>query len=105
MTIQEQAMNTFCEHHQISIKFGYRCFDRIFLNLLIQARRIPGLKLDYPRQLALMHALVRFGPHRRRKYKRPDASSGASLLCYDMTAVSEKAFLARSGKNTRYPYG
>jgi hypothetical protein len=23
-------------------------------------KRIPGLKLDYPRQLALMHALVRF---------------------------------------------
>jgi hypothetical protein len=32
--------------------------------------RIPGLKLDHPRQLALMHALVRFAhiaAQRRRK--------------------------------------
>src|SRR6202023_2808842 len=36
LTTQEQAMNTFCEHHQNSIKFGYRCFDRILLNGLIQ---------------------------------------------------------------------
>ena len=30
-------------------------------------KRIPGLKLDHPRQLALMHALVRFA-HRRRQH-------------------------------------
>ena len=29
-------------------------------SLLANGRRIPGLKLDHPRQLALMHALVRF---------------------------------------------
>jgi hypothetical protein len=29
-------MNAFCEHHNNSIKFGYRCFDRILLNGLIQ---------------------------------------------------------------------
>src|SRR5438034_8096937 len=28
--------------------------------LLPNGRRIPGLKLDQPRQLALMHSLVRF---------------------------------------------
>jgi hypothetical protein len=28
--------------------------------ILPNGRRIPGLKLDHPRQLALMHALVRF---------------------------------------------
>ena len=27
---------------------------------LPSGKRIPGLKLDHPRQLALMHALVRF---------------------------------------------
>jgi hypothetical protein len=27
---------------------------------LPQGKRIPGLKLDHPRQLALMHALLRF---------------------------------------------
>ena len=28
--------------------------------LLPNGKRIPGLKLDHPRQLALMHALLRF---------------------------------------------
>ena len=28
--------------------------------VLRNGRRIPGLKLDHPRQLALMHSLVRF---------------------------------------------
>jgi hypothetical protein len=36
LTTQEQAMNTFCEHHKNSIKFAYRCFDRTLLNGLIQ---------------------------------------------------------------------
>jgi hypothetical protein len=34
-------MNTFCEHHQNSIRFGYRCFDRILLNGLIQPFQQP----------------------------------------------------------------
>jgi hypothetical protein len=34
-------MNTFCEHHQNSIKFGYRCFDCILLNGLIQPFQQP----------------------------------------------------------------
>jgi hypothetical protein len=25
-------MNAFYEHHQDSIRFGYRCFDRILIN-------------------------------------------------------------------------
>jgi hypothetical protein len=29
---------------------------------LPNGKRIPGLKLDHPRQLAVMHALVRFAP-------------------------------------------
>jgi hypothetical protein len=76
-------MNSFFEHHKDSIHWHYRCFDRILLNDVQQdiletfvdrgqlrklaepaitaaGKRIPGLKLDHPRQLALMHALVRF---------------------------------------------
>jgi hypothetical protein len=34
-------MNTFCEHHKNSIKFAYRCFDRILLNGLIQPFQQP----------------------------------------------------------------
>jgi hypothetical protein len=34
-------MNTFYEHHKSSIKFVYRCFDRILLNGLIQPFQQP----------------------------------------------------------------
>ena len=34
-------MNTFYEHHQDSIRFGYRCFDRLLLNALIQPFQQP----------------------------------------------------------------
>jgi hypothetical protein len=34
-------MNTFYEHHKSSIKFAYRCFDRILLTGLIQAFQQP----------------------------------------------------------------
>ena len=37
----EDPMNTFYEHHQDSIRFGYRCFDRILLNGLIQPFQQP----------------------------------------------------------------
>jgi hypothetical protein len=41
LTTQEQAMNTFCEHHKNSIEFTCRCFDRILLNGLIQPFQQP----------------------------------------------------------------
>ena len=34
-------MNTFYEHHQDRIRFGYRCFDRILLNGPIQPFQQP----------------------------------------------------------------
>ena len=34
-------MNAFYEHHKDSIKFAYRCFDRILLNGLIQPFQQP----------------------------------------------------------------
>src|SRR6478672_5559593 len=37
----EPAMNAFYEHHKDSIRFGYRCFDRILLNGLIQPFQQP----------------------------------------------------------------
>jgi hypothetical protein len=44
-------MNSFCEHHKGSIRWQYRCFDRILLNGLIQPfqqpERVVGFK---PRQ-------------------------------------------------------
>jgi hypothetical protein len=34
-------MNAFYEHHKDSIRFGYRCFDRVLLNGLIQPFQQP----------------------------------------------------------------
>src|SRR5438046_10574593 len=38
---QKAAMNAFYEHHKDNIRFGYRCFDRILLNGLIQRFQQP----------------------------------------------------------------
>jgi hypothetical protein len=40
LTTREGAMNAFYGHHQGSIRFGYRCFDRILLNGVIQQGRL-----------------------------------------------------------------
>jgi hypothetical protein len=40
-TKQEIAMNAFYEHQESSIEFGYRCFDRLLLNGLIQPFQQP----------------------------------------------------------------
>jgi hypothetical protein len=38
---QEPVMNSFYDHHKDSIRFNYRCFDRILLNGLIQPFQQP----------------------------------------------------------------
>ena len=35
-------MNAFFEHHKDSIQFGYRCFDRLLLNGVIQPFNSPN---------------------------------------------------------------
>jgi hypothetical protein len=40
-------MNAFYEHHKNSIEFGYRCFDRILLNGLIQPFQQPQRVLGF----------------------------------------------------------
>jgi hypothetical protein len=41
LTTQECAMNAFVGHHKNNIQFGYRCFDRLLLNGLIQPFQQP----------------------------------------------------------------
>jgi hypothetical protein len=41
LTTQEYDVNAFYEHHKNSIQFGYRCFDRLLLNGLIQPFQRP----------------------------------------------------------------
>ena len=40
-------MNAFVEHHNNSIQFGYRCFDRLLLNGLIQPFQQPERVLGF----------------------------------------------------------
>ena len=40
-------MNAFYEHHKHSIRFRYRCFDRILLNGLIQPFQQPERVLGF----------------------------------------------------------
>jgi hypothetical protein len=52
LTIQQDILETFVDRGQL------RALAEP--TQLATGRRVPGLKLDHPRQLALMHALVRF---------------------------------------------
>jgi len=47
LTTQECAMNAFVEHHKNSIQFGYRWFDRLLLNGLIQPFQQPERVLGF----------------------------------------------------------
>jgi hypothetical protein len=79
-------------------------------------KRIPGLKLDHPRQLALMHALVRFAhiaagntfttaeihPHVVEALGcRPDDYTLASLR-YDLAKLRAKELVAKVPNSRRY---
>ncbi len=50
--VQQDVLETFVDRGQL-LKLAEP-------TILSNGRRIPGLKLDHPRQLAVMHALVRF---------------------------------------------
>jgi len=56
-------MNAFVEHHQDSIRFGYRCFDRILWNGLIQPfqqpERVVGFFTSYRNQYPVSRDVLR----------------------------------------------
>jgi hypothetical protein len=56
-------MNAFREHHQDSIRFGYRCFDRLLLNGLIQPfqqpERVVGFFTHYRQQYPVTRQVLR----------------------------------------------
>jgi hypothetical protein len=55
-------MNTFYEHHHDGIRFGYRCFDRILINGLIQPfqqpERVVGFFNTYREQYPVSKAFI-----------------------------------------------
>ena len=56
-------MNAFYEHHKDSIQFGYRCFDRLLLNGLIQPfqqrERVVGFFNTYRQQYPVSRDVLR----------------------------------------------
>src|ERR1700680_215910 len=62
LTTQELPMNTFYEHHHDSIRFGYRCFDRLLINGLIQPfqqpERVVGFCNTYRQQYPVSKAVL-----------------------------------------------
>jgi hypothetical protein len=96
--------------------------DRGLLQTLIQptilpnGKRIPGLKLDHPRQLALMHALVRFShiaaqdsfstaevhTDTAAALGRSTAEYTLGSLRYDLSKLRAKGLVQRLAKSRRY---
>jgi hypothetical protein len=79
-------------------------------------KRIPGLKLDHPRQLALMHALVRFAhiaggnafttadlhPHVLAVLGCPVERYTLASLRYDLAKLRAKGLVAKLPRSRRY---
>jgi hypothetical protein len=85
--------------------------------VLANGKRIPGLKLDPPRQLAVMHALVRLAniaacnQFSTRDLHQPAAealgveldSSSLASLRYDLAKLRAKGFFHKVPRTRRYP--
>src|SRR5881409_3069502 len=97
-------------------------WDRGLLQTLIQptilpnGKRIPGLKLDHPRQLALMQALVRFShiaaqdsfstaevhTDTAEALGRTTSDYTLASLRYDLSKLRAKGLVERLHKSRRY---
>jgi hypothetical protein len=83
---------------------------------LPNGKRIPGLKLDHPRQLALMHALVRFShiaaastfstkdiyPHTLKALDLPPTQYSLAALRYDLQKLRAKGLVSKLPRSRRY---
>jgi len=108
LDVQQDILETFVDRGQLR--------QLAEPTILDNGKRIPGLKLDHPRQLALMHALVRFAyiaagstfkttelyPHVGAALQlTPDQYSLASLR-YDLSKLRAKHLVEKVPKSRRY---
>jgi hypothetical protein len=84
--------------------------------ILPSGKRIPGLKLDNPRQLALMHALVRFAhlaagstfttidiyPHTLKALRLSSKEYSLASLRYDLAKLRAKHLVQKISDSRRY---
>jgi hypothetical protein len=108
LTVQQAILETFVDRGQLR--------QLAEPTRLPNGKRIPGLKLDHPRQLAVMHALVRFahiaagdtftmrdlhGPTAAALDTTPDEYRLASLR-YDLSKLRAKGLVERVPHSRRY---
>jgi hypothetical protein len=108
LTVQQDILETFIDRGQLR--------QLSEPTHLANGKRIPGLKLDHPRQLAVMHALVRFahiagGDTFTTKELHPAAAAALDLtteqyrlasLRYDLSKLRAKRLVERVEHSRRY---
>jgi hypothetical protein len=106
--VQQDVMETFIDRGQLR--------QLAEPTVLSNGRRIPGLKLDHPRQLAVMHALVRFaniaagGQFTTADLHAPaldalgqtEAEYSLASFRYDLSKLRAKGLVERIPKSRRY---
>ena len=106
--VQQDVMETFIDRGQL-LKLAAP-------TILSNGRRIPGLKLDHPRQLAVMHALVRFanvaaGGHfttidlyapALHALGKTEAEYSLASFRYDLSKLRAKGLVERIAHSRRY---
>ena len=108
LDIQQDILETFVDRGQL---------QRLTKpTITATGKRIPGLKLDNPRQLALMHALVRFAqippantfstgeiyPHVIAALGCPAEQYSLASLRYDLSKLRAKGLVAKLPNSRRY---
>jgi len=108
LTVQQDILETFIDRGQLR--------QLAAPTRLPNGKRIPGLKLDHPRQLAVMHALVRFahiagGDTFTTKDLHPAAAAALDLttdqyrlasLRYDLSKLRAKRLVEKVDHSRRY---
>src|SRR6516164_5736143 len=78
------GMNAFYEHHKDSIRFGYRCFDRILVNGLIQPfqqpERVVGFFTSYRQLYPVSRDVLRGAAEQFQTWVKEQAEDGAPRL-------------------------
>ena len=107
LTVQQDILETFVDRGQLR--------QLAQPTVLPSGKRIPGLKLDNPRQLALMHALVRFAHiaagstfataelyHVLAALQMSADQYSLASLRYDLSKLRAKALVEKLPKSRRY---
>ena len=108
LDVQQDILETFLNRGQLR--------ELAEPTVLSNGKRIPGLKLDHPRQLALMHALVRFAhiaagstfttadlhPHTIQALGVQPTDYSLSSLRYDLSKLRAKTLVEKVPRSRRY---